>query len=109
MSFSDDLDDIFDDWDAFSYTENAYPHKSSKTICLKGVFGYQHVEINGLSSHFPTILTKTSNLPNIANSDNVTIDVCVLDASLNGKKYIVREYESSGDGLTLLILEDNNG
>jgi len=103
MSFDDDLTSILNDWDVIHYTEQAYPHPSSKSIEIGCLFRYRWDE--DAKDNLPTVTAKSSTFTNLKTGDKVRLVECKLYSALEGAEYVVRQIEHDGIGKVSLTLE----
>ena len=103
--FTNDLDNMLEDWGIATFTPKAFAHPSVNSVTLRGMFDKEYTDINGVLESYPTFFTKTSDVAAVAVDDNFTIDTAVLDTSLDGQNYKVKEFQHNGNNTTLLILE----
>lgn len=93
---SSDRAGMLDDWDEALYTDNQYPHPSSITTTINGIFDREYVEINGVESYSPVFICQSSDVPNANHGARMTINSIV---------YTVVGVQPDGAGISMLILE----
>lgn len=98
MPVEDDSDllGILEDWDTAVYTPSAYPHPSSKSVSISGIFDRTFGEHNSIEGSWPTFFCRVSDVPSVANGDKLTI---------RSIEYRVVEKEPDGQGAITLLLE----
>ena len=84
------------DWDSATYTDNQYPHPSSVTTTINGIFDHEYVELNGVESYSPIFTCQTSDVSNAKHGARMTI---------NSINYTVVGVQPDGTGIVQLILE----
>jgi len=87
---------MMDDWDSATYTDAQYPHPSSVTTTIDGIFDKEYVELNGVESYSPVFTCQTSDVPNVKHGARMTINLI---------NYTVVGVQPDGTGVVQLILE----
>jgi hypothetical protein len=103
--FTNDLAAVFNDWDTATYTPVGFAHPSVNTITVQGIFHYDYIDVNGITTNHPTFRVSTDIIQTPRDGDHLSLTNVVLDQTLNTKDFIVRDYQHWGNGETLLVLQ----
>jgi hypothetical protein len=81
---------------AVIYTPRGYPHPSSVSATINGIFDRAYVSAGGIEGYAPVLLVDDSDLFSNIKGGKVICD---------GDIYTIKEYQPDGTGLATLILE----